>query len=104
MSLGAVSILFIVVALFSRFGTPCDVIASDGEGIEVAQRADHPLDPPIDDDRHFLLAEPAMRSERLLQSREVMLAAAGSDHLRSIGAAGDDDEIADPVGRPPEAR
>ena len=56
---------------------------------------------PVGDQRHLLLGDAAVRAQRRVEARQVVAVAAGADHGQALG---DDDEVADAIGRQLEAR
>ena len=68
------------------------------EGVEVAPAplGIDVLQAPVDDQRHPLLGDAAVRAQRHLERGEVVARDRGADHLRALG---DDHQVADPVGR-----
>ena len=59
------------------------------------------LQRPVEEQRHVLLGEAAVRAQRRVEPREVVARRAGADHVEPLG---DDDDVADPVGRQLELR
>ena len=74
------------------------MVEREVEGVEVApatQRVDV-AELAIDDQRHALLGDAAVRAQRGIEPREVMARRRRADHGRALG---DDDEVADAIGR-----
>src|SRR5688572_31139154 len=67
--------------LCRRFGERCQVVAADGEGVEIPQDAAKTRRLAIGDNGNFLLAQSAMRPQGLLQRRQIVPITAGADHL-----------------------
>ena len=59
-----------------------------------------PFNAPVDDQRHALLRDSAVRTQRQLELRQVMPAAAGAKYEAALGY---DDDVADAIGRQFEA-
>mmetsp|Transcript_5274 Transcript_5274/g.19787 ORF Transcript_5274/g.19787 Transcript_5274/m.19787 type:complete len:465 (+) Transcript_5274:979-2373(+) len=78
------------------------VVEQQLEGIEIAQPAPGGLggDAAVEQQRHLLLGQAAMRAQRHVQRAEVVALGCGAEHAQALA---DDDDVADAVGRQLEA-
>src|SRR6185295_3760741 len=91
------------VIMFIALHRSLQVIEREVERVEVAPAASRRQSggDPVGDERHLLLGYAAVRTQRRVESRQIVAVPAGADHREAFG---DDDEIADAIFRQLEAR